>query len=103
MTPAQKATRLLEYIHMIKAETSQPEVLKLCNRAIEEADMGVMRRGRRKAVGKYSTNEELIRWVLFYYYKTEQNQSQVARTCGVSQGTAQKIIETHGKNWREWI
>ena len=103
MTPAQKATRLLEYIHMIKAETRQAEVLKLCNRAIEEADGGVTRRGRRRAVGKYSSNEELIRWVLFYYYKTEQNQLQVAKTCDVSQGTVNKIIETHGKDWREWI
>lgn len=51
--------------------------------------------GRKTATGKYNTRKELIESVLFFYYKTQQCQSQVARTTGVSEGVVAYILDNH--------
>lgn len=50
-------------------------------------------RGRKVTTGKFATREELIQNVHFYYYETRQKQSQVAKTCQVSETTVAKILE----------
>ena len=55
--------------------------------------MANKKRGRKLTTGKYATREELIHNVHFYYYETSQKQSQVAKTCQVSEATVAKILE----------
>ena len=50
-------------------------------------------RGRKPITGKYKTREELIQNVHFFYYQTDQKQSQVARTTGVSEATVANILK----------
>jgi len=53
-----------------------------------------MSKGRKPQTGKYPTREQLVQNVHFYYYHTDQNQAQVAKTTGVSEGTVANILKT---------
>ena len=103
MTPTEKIVSLVDALNTIKSITTQPQVRETCVQALAGLHNHKKSRGRRKAIGKYESREELIRWVLFFYYTTDQNQSQVARTCGVSQYTVSRIISEHANDKQEWL
>lgn len=52
---------------------------------------------RQPSTGKYKTRAELIQSIHFFYYHTNQNQAQVARTTGVSETTIASILKTKKK------
>ena len=55
--------------------------------------------GRRKTTGRFDTREELEERVLYLYHATDNNMSQIAKTCQVSQPVVSKIIDAN-PNWR---
>lgn len=104
MNATHKVTVLTGYLERIKSRTTQVEVASLCNEALQEISTNKDKsRGRKPAKGKYHTHEELIRWALFWYFHTDQNQSQVARTCCTSESTISKIIQKYGPEKQEWL
>lgn len=103
MTPAEKLLILRGYIGLLRKARSGEEVIRLCDEALAKTSLKVAPRPGRLARGKYETHNELIRWALFYYFKTDQNQTQVAKTCKTSQATVSMIINTYGKEKDKWI
>jgi len=56
------------------------------------------KKGRKSATGKYSSYDELVQNVHFYYHHTEQHQAQIARTVGVSETTVSSILKRRKPN-----
>lgn len=50
--------------------------------------------GRPKTTGRFNTRRELVDRVRHLYFQTDMSVSSVARNCGVSQTTANNIIES---------
>ena len=95
MSQSEKIKVLSDALQEVIHKTTQDEIVALCLEALNSLYTTAGRRGREKATGKYETNKELIRWALFFYYESGQSQTQVARTCGVSQTTVNNIISNN--------
>jgi len=48
---------------------------------------------KKPTTGKYSTRDELIQNIHFFYHEIGQSQAQVAKTTGVSEGTVASILK----------
>lgn len=48
---------------------------------------------KKPETGRYDTRDALIQNIHFFYYHTNQSQTQVAKTTGVSESTVASILK----------
>lgn len=53
--------------------------------------------GRKILTGRFNTRCELVRQVLFLYYQTGCNMSQIGRNVQISQGLVSKLIDEYSR------